>query len=756
MVGSLASQEEQLKESVPLQTKLAQDAALELKFAETHDALRGEILSVKERVSEVEGRMATQEADLGKVAAVLEDQLATYRVEIAKELTAEQVARATALSTLSDDVLRTVDDRNAGIRELIFQIHELLTAQQEEFTQSTSQTAEQIAGLEGSIASTDQLLSEHVNSTQSALASMQENLDLCATAQSLEDARAELQGAITEACSSAGTTAVQDVAHKLSALEETCSKRWSEAEHKVNAAQATATVKCAALESRIDAQEESLESRLAETAAAQNGDHDKVMGLLLSLEERVSAANAAHTEFTQASETSLLSKISDVSQLIQMQERRLRTTEKSVESKSQEATKTAAELRAHVAERLAAMTDALSKQSASALESTNTLTVQLVALQGQLNDHTDEVRDTINNEIAELKTSAGTTDPSHAGFQSQRLEDWLGDLQRSHDDHQELVELARSRTEERLLTLEEAVASATKREAETDSNAHRTSVADAASIDSAVQRLRAEVTASENTTKQRLSSVEQRLIRQEAHSREKAVELEQMLQQKNTAMDGRVTEVEARLLGVEEGQSEINSTLERLTAELDSKVSSHAEATNAKILAVETLLVERQKAEVGVETLPDAELLANRTERERSSKSESLKATGRAKSKITKTSASLDGAEDHADLSRISYMSLSPVNKRGTAADLLEQRCELTLRSRSEADADDQEAGLCEGDSEEDDQAAQADFQRTMKGVNFDIATLGSRLTAFQPSEGEINSSSSIFVIVFIRIVNTV
>jgi uncharacterized coiled-coil protein SlyX len=702
MEGSLASQEEQLKESVPIELKLAQDAALEQKFSEVSDGLRAEVIALKERLAEMESRMAGQEGELGNATAEIRQELRGLQDRADGALRAQHAAQTEALRATAEEVLQTVDHRNAGLRELIYQIHELLNAQHEEATQSAQQVAARIVALEESIHSTDALLSEHVNDVQNELTLLVEHGKIYARSEDVSSQLAEMKGNLAEE-TSAISAEVKTISDKFALFEDDCSHRLAEVELKASANRASVKVKLVELEGRIDEQEGAVDAALSVAATAHQEELDKVLEQLQELQDQLASTSGDLIEAVHTSETMLLSKIGDSSQLVQMQEKRLRAVEKSIDAKHAEAVAATTDLRTFATDRMSALADGIAQHAASTKETVSALAMQLVALQGQMNDHTDEVRFALDSEISAMKSliSSEISDYSAATTGAVRVEEWVSDLQRAHDDHTERFASAAQQTDDRLQTLEGTIAGLqgilTNARADTPVKAitesATISAAAAAATTAAIDRVRSELATVETSTKQRLTSLEQRLVRQEAQSREKSAELAEALSKQSAAIDARVTAVEGRLDKVENEQTDVDRVLDRMD-ELGEAVDSRTQATEEKMQELHTSLSEQiralqqqaranappsemKKGPEGVATAsrPRAEPPSAHRPQPRAAASASAN-----HSHDVRYSGGYTAQEMH-DISRVSQISISPVNKRQDSldVDIFEQRCELTL-----------------------------------------------------------------------------
>jgi DNA repair exonuclease SbcCD ATPase subunit len=703
MEGSLASQEEQLKESVPIEVKLAQDAALEQKFSEVSDGLRAEVIAVKERLAEIESRMAAQEGELGNATAEIRQELGGLQDRTDAAARAQQAAQAEALRTTTEEVLQTVDHRNAGLRELIFQIHELLNAHHEEAAQSAEHVSQRIAAVEESIHSTDALLSEHVNAVQNELTLLFEHGQIYARAADVTSQLAEMKGNLAEE-TSAISSEVKTVSDQFALFEEDCSRRIAEVELKASANQASVKVKLVELEGRIDEQEGAVDAALSVAATAHQEELEKVLEQLQELQDQLASTSGELTETVQASETTLLGKIADSSQLMQMQEKRLRAVEKGIDSKHAETVSATADLRAFATDRMSALADGIAQHAASTKETVSALAMQLVGLQGQMNDHTDEVRSAIDSEISTMKMliSSEISDYSAATTGAVRVEEWVSDLQRAHDDHSERFSSVARQTEDRLQTLEGTIAglqgiltnAQVAAPAVATAESATASAADIAAASTAthaaIDRVRSELATVETSTKQRLTSLEQRLVRQEAQSREKSAELAEALNRQSTGLDTRITSVEDRLDKVESEQSDVDRVLDRMD-ELGEAVDSRTQATDEKIQDVQASLTEQIRAlqqtrapvassemKKGPEGVTSAS--RPRTEPPSAHRPQPRAAASAPYPHDVRHSGGYTAQEMH-DISRVSQISISPVNKRQDSLDIdiFEQRCELTL-----------------------------------------------------------------------------
>jgi hypothetical protein len=113
MEGSLASQEVQLKESVPIEMKLAQDAELEVRITELGNGLRAQVIAVKERVTEVEGRMAAQEGEVGNIRIATNERMAEYLTAVNRSVEAHQAAQTEALRAQGEELLQMEEKVNS-------------------------------------------------------------------------------------------------------------------------------------------------------------------------------------------------------------------------------------------------------------------------------------------------------------------------------------------------------------------------------------------------------------------------------------------------------------------------------------------------------------------------------------------------------------------------------------------------------------------------------------------------------------------
>jgi preprotein translocase subunit YajC/uncharacterized coiled-coil protein SlyX len=793
MEGSLASQEVQLKESVPIEMKLAQDAELEVRITELGNGLRAQVIAVKERVTEVEGRMAAQEGEVGNIRIATNERMAEYLTAVNRSVEAHQAAQTEALRAQGEELLQTVDDRNASIRELVYQVHEALQAQRVESEEASQVTADRLSAVDESIGSTDALLSEHVNSTQQELAYFRQELDTRAYRQDLLDVAAELREEIAHNLAGAASeTAVTAAIDKLAVFETEHSRLLAEVDLKLTAYQSTSRVKWAELEGRLDEQDEVMDARLNEASAAQAAETEQVQLCLVDLEERLNSTVEELQATVRTSEAAVLTRVSDASQLLQMQEKRLRAVEKATDAKSAEAASLVDAARQQLIDQISALSGAVNQLTASQRENLHVLTTQLVALQGQMNDHSDEVRSALETEVTALKSllHSEISDFTAASTSATRVEEWLTDLQRAHDDHVEQYEAVTQQHEGRFQGIEASL------DAVQDSlSALRTAPppvqAERTVSESAIVQLRADLSAVEVASKQRVTALEQRMVRQEAQSREKSAELAESLKTATSGLAGRVTQVEERLATVEAGAAQLGAVVAKID-EMEGKITAHTASTELR----------PQQAPESVAAKLQATCTHSSADRTGShhhyaaqpKRAQTTPHRGHADDADTTTTArfgrsALKGSTTHtsaelapADGSHI--MHVSPVKKLPAGADILGETCELTMLNEAAAtDAGGADLFYTSDDFDEEDQAeAQAgpgdargvrvshnaargagggaagrygddssddeyefnaehadrmqEFQSVIEKANSDIAVLGSHLKAFQPGEG--------------------
>jgi hypothetical protein len=796
MEGSLASQEVQLKESVPIEMKLAQDAELEVRITELGNGLRAQVIAVKERVTEVEGRMAAQEGEVGNIRIATNERMAEYLTAVNRSVEAHQAAQTEALRAQGEELLQTVDDRNASIRELVYQVHEALQAQRVEGEEASQVTADRLSAVEESIASTDALLSEHVNSTQQEFTYFRQELDTRAYRQDLLDVAAELREEIAHNLAGAASeTAVTAAIDKLAVFETEHSRLLAAVDLKLTAYQSTSRVKWAELEGRLDEQDEVMDARLNEASAAQEAETEQVQLSLAELEERLNSTVEELQATVHTSEAAVLTRVGDASQLLQMQEKRLRAVEKATDAKSAEAASLVEAARQQLSERISAVGDAVNQLTASQRENLHVLTTQLVALQGQMNDHSDEVRSALETEVTALKSllHSEISDFTAASTSATRVEEWQTDLQRAHDDHVEQYEAAAQQHEERFQSVEASL------ETVQDSlSALRAAPplpaapAESTVPESAVVQLRADLSAVEVASKQRVTALEQRMVRQEAQSREKSAELAESLRTATSGLSDRVTQVEERLATVEAGAAQLGAVVAKLD-EMEGKITAHAASTElrlqqapesvaAKLQATRTHSSADRKGSHHHHTAQPTKRAQSTPHRGHADAADSTTTArfGRSapKGSTIRTSAELAPA----DGSHI--MHVSPVKKLPAGADILGETCELTMLNEAAAtDAGGADLFYTSDDFDEEDQAeAQAgpgdargvrvsrnaargagggaagrygddssddeyefnaehaermqEFQSVIEKANSDIAALGSHLKGFQSGKG--------------------
>jgi preprotein translocase subunit YajC len=796
MEGSLASQEVQLKESVPIEMKLAQDAELEVRITELGNGLRAQVIAVKERVTEVEGRMAAQEGEVGNIRIATNERMAEYLTAVNRSVEAHQAAQTEALRAQGEELLQTVDDRNASIRELVYQVHEALQAQRVEGEEATQVTADRLTALEESIASTDALLSEHVNSTQQEFTYFRQELDTRAYRQDLLDVAAELREGIEHnLAGSASEIIVTAAIDKLAVFETEHSRLLAEVDLKLTAYQSTSRVKWAELEGRLDEQDEVMDARLNEASAAQAAETEQVQLSLAELEERLNSTVEELQTTVRTSEAAVLTRVGDASQLLQMQEKRLRAVEKATDAKSAEAASLVEAARQQLVGQISALSGAVNQLTASQRENLHVLTTQLVALQGQMNDHSDEVRSALETEVTALKSllHSEISDFTAASTSATRVEEWLTDLQRAHDDHVEQCEAAAQQHEERFQSVEASL------ETVQDSlSALRTAPplpaapAESTVPESAVVQLRADLSAVEVASKQRVTALEQRMVRQEAQSREKSAELAESLKTITSGLAGRVTQVEERLATVEAGAAQLGAVVAKID-EMEGKITAHAASTELRLQQAPESVAAKLQA-----TRTHSSADRNGSHHHHAAQPKRAQSTphrGHADAADTTTTArfgrsALKGSTTHtsaelapADGSHI--MHVSPVKKLPAGADILGETCELTMLNEAAAtDAGGADLIYTSDDFDEQDQGAEAqagpgdahgsrashsaasgagggaagryrdessddeyefnaehadrmqEFQSVIEKANSDIAALGSHLKAFQPGEG--------------------
>jgi preprotein translocase subunit YajC len=794
MEGSLASQEVQLKESVPIEMKLAQDAELEVRITELGNGLRAQVIAVKERVTEVEGRMAAQEGEVGNIRIATNERMAEYLTAVNRSVEAHQAAQTEALRAQGEELLQTVDDRNASIRELVYQVHEALQAQRVESEEASQVTADRLSAVEESIASTDALLSEHVNSTQQELAYFRQELDTRAYRQDLLDVAAELREEIAHnVAGAASETAVTAAIDKLAVFETEHSRLLAEVDLKLTAYQSTSRVKWAELEGRLEEQDEVMDARLNEASAAQAAETEQVQLSLADLEERLNSTVKELQATVHTSEAAVLTRVGDASQLLQMQEKRLRAVEKATDAKSAEAASLVDAARQQLADQISALSGAVNQLTASQRENLHVLTTQLVALQGQMNDHSDEVRSALETEVTALKSllHSEISDFTAASTSATRVEEWLTDLQRAHDDHVEQCEAAAQQHEERFQSVEASL------ETVQDSlSALRTAPppvqAESTVPESAIVQLRADLSAVEVAAKQRVTALEQRMVRQEAQSREKSAELAESLKTITSGLAGRVTQVEERLATVETGAAQLAAVVAKID-EMEGKITAHTASTELRLQQAPESVAAKLQA-----TRTHSSADRNGSHHHHAAQPKRAQSTphrGHADAADTTTTArfgrsALKGSTTHtgaelasADGSHI--MHVSPVKKLPAGADILGETCELTMLNEAAAtDAGGADLFYTSDDFDEEDQEAEAqagpgdargvrvshnaargagggaagrygdessddeyefsgehaermqEFQSVIEKANSDIAALGSHLKGFQPGKG--------------------
>lgn len=781
MEGSLASQEEQLRESVPIELHRQQDAALELKISQASDALRAQIITVKERVTEMETRIAAQEGELSNVAATFTAKLNTHQEKVTAELAASRSAQASTASALSEDIMRTVDDRNAGIRELIFQIHELLNAQQEEVTQSTELLTQQIASVETSIAATDSLLAEQVNEIHQQVSGLQMELQTKVDSDQVDQLMTQLRETVEEQLSSADQT----VRERCAAHVAEVSRKCADLDHRLSSSDASVRVKFTELDSKLDAQETDSAAKFADVNQAISTAQQASVDQALQWEEKLISHDASLTEIFEAEVAALQGKLGDLSQLLQLQEKRLRTAEKTTDARFTEVGKKTEELVAQLNARIATISAAMEKEGSGNKETVGTLTQQLISMQTQLNDHADEVRTILDSEITVMRDLVSTemTDYASASSSVQRLEEWLSNLQRAHDDHlgqfdssSHAQELCLQKVESSLAALQSTV-HATRSSTLGNEQEQR----------GILERLTSELASIDSVAKQRLSSLEQRLVRQEALSREKVTDVECRLGQHSEKLTSKLQEFDAtlsahgsRIIALEGDRADFTATLRRM-GEIEARISTHDAAADGKIQEIEGFIVNQVKA-MQSRTLPTPATHTRSKSSTTKPAASDVRRSDTRKMLETTVEAEVPGEGNVNDLSRISRISISPVRKTGAGnKDILNQLVTLTNLSPSiagtgtsfadesvlfgspsnqndaqrDAEYDDRYAdeefeaadeqenqqdkvlGMEEGGSEGEEEAL-TQFNSMIQTVNTDIATLGAHLSAFYPQQGKL------------------
>lgn len=710
MEGSLASQEEQLRESVPIELHRQQDAALELKISQAGDALRAQLFTVKERVTEMESRIAAQEGELSTVAASFAEKLASHQEQVRGELGAGQAAQTSAVSALSEDIMRTVDDRNAGIRELIFQIHELLNAQQEEVTQSTELLSQQIAGVETSIAATDSLLAEQVNEVQQKITALREDVDTKAASEEVEQQISQLRAALSEQINSA-----QEFVRERCAVHDVeVGRKYADLEHKLATCTSALKVYLTELESKLEIHEGATTTKILDLDQAVSAARQEAQDQALQMEERWTAHGVSLTDSYQAVEAALQGKLADVNQLLQLQEKRLRTAEKSTETRFAEQAKRVEEEVTQLTGRISSLAAALAQEVGGSKESLATLTQQLISMQGQLNDHADEVRTALDTEVAVMRdlVSSEMSDFASSSESVRRLEGWLGNLQHSHDDHLGQFDSSSHAQELCLQKVESAVAALQS----TVNSMRSTGTSTDQEQRTVLDRLSAEVASIDSVAKQRLSSLEQRLVRQEALSREKVTEVERRLTHHSEQLAGKLQEYDSilsahhsRVAALETDHADVTASLQRMS-EIEARIAARDAAADAKIEQIEGFIVNQVKA-MQSRTLPapvvrkGADSASAASASTSSARLPTRSAGGASRSvacRLLDTTFEAEGKQQQQkeeeeeeevqqtgypnDLSRISRMSISPVRKTAAVArkgDILNELVTLTHADES-------------------------------------------------------------------------
>ena len=647
----LASQSEQLQQSIPLSTKEQLDQQLATTLThnittsltellnESCDKLKAQIIVLRERLEETESKVTGQESEVNATVETLNARLDALSSHLTSYVdTSMATASATqenAMTALTNDILSTVDDRNNSIRELVYQLHELVGTQHDEYITTINSITGQLGTLETSITSTDHLLSEHVNDSELKHSALLESVNSKITAAEVESLvtplvtvvvapqLSQLQDTLTSELARSAET-VTTLSNTVNSVEADLVRRCNHIEHSHSNTVNSINDHFAELETRCDVFENDTSRTIdtihstvgalsSQVTECQNGMHAELSDLQDVFQGKLSAV-----------EESLTTKNADHAQLLQLYEKRLRTIEKSLDTRVQELTHQNHEDHTQLQACIHEVSTGLDRGSKENKECVNSLTLQLLSIQSQLNDHTEEVRTQIENEIVLLREqlsselSRRVADTTHSeGSEegtSTRLEEWITRLQTSHEDHLGLYETTVHALEERFKVIENDL---TGLDGSLNSLHQATAEANSAH-NSTLMELHNEFAEHFEHTKARLTSVEQRAIRSEAARKEKIAELTNTLmescnsthatlshtQTQLSQLKSEVSSQQALLTSLETSSNQVAHIVTRMD-EIELKIAQHHLHATDKIEAIEAYIHEQVEAVQG-RTVPSS------------------------------------------------------------------------------------------------------------------------------------------------------
>jgi hypothetical protein len=772
----------------------AHDVALDVCSARVADgsqrtaAQEEELSSTKGRVSFLEERTATLEAEgrgtkeavakcateLGAAAVKATESERQAREHADKALTQSEArwtasqaqltaavasnhaAQSTALKAAVKELTKAMEDRNTGVRELILQIAEHVAALQEETAQQYTALEAKIAETERCLGATDNLLADSMNDVHQKIAY---TTDIAAVRLTAEEGRALVDELRTQLDSQIQLLLQEAAASTKAALTSDAARRQVEVEGHVNAAVTQVTAQCAQLESALAQQAQQAERSEEQVQAAVADLRQE----LAAVNARVTGASVEQQTAMSAVEASLLTKLTDANALVQLQEQRvMQVLQQSMQERVSQVTHAMGQEMAAVETRFDTLSAALGEEVRSSKENVNTLTLQLLALQAQLNDQSEEALVALEDQSKALKQQVQTV--------TDKLAAEIAALERVQEERQQAVYKAQQRQLESI----EGLTSANQ----TLSAKHT----------AAMEKLTADTTAAENSAKQRLAGLESRLVRQEAQQRDKAVATERhgaaLLEQATS-----LAAVTTRLIALEADRSDFNAVREQM-GEIEELMEAHSEQAARRIQELQSFItsqiqtmasVAANSALTAAASAPSQSSPARQSSRKASSNknkayptillpvhqlSASVSASASASAvpaellhspmadvRPAKSAGTTSASSRNSSSSNIQRNAPSSIMRREVEAEAEAEEAELESATMQYSDdqfeeeedqgqgqeqtqrEEEYESGSEAGADEDEDSLKQ--FNSIINSVNSEIATLGVHLQSYTPAENE-------------------